>query len=84
MPDALPVDQHFTIARYWEQGDAVSHAVACVLLAMSLASWFFILSRAYSSWRIRAAAPALALFWGWANEPPPGCLMQPKAQRRAP
>ena len=27
---------------------------------------------------------ALALFWGWANEPPPGCLMQPKAQRRAP
>jgi CheY-like chemotaxis protein len=26
---------------------------------------------------------ALALFWGWANEPPPGCLVQPKAQRRA-
>jgi CheY-like chemotaxis protein len=26
---------------------------------------------------------ALALFWGWANEPPPGCLAQPKAQRRA-
>jgi CheY-like chemotaxis protein len=25
---------------------------------------------------------ALALFWGWANEPPPGCLAQPKAQRR--
>jgi two-component system, response regulator len=24
----------------------------------------------------------LALFWGWANEPPPGCLPQPKAQRR--
>jgi len=27
---------------------------------------------------------ALALFWGWANEPPPGCLVQPKSQRRAP
>jgi two-component system, response regulator len=26
---------------------------------------------------------ALALFWAWANEPPPGCLVQPKAQRRA-
>jgi CheY-like chemotaxis protein len=25
---------------------------------------------------------ALALFWGWANEPPPGCFAQPKAQRR--
>ena len=67
MPDALPVDQHFTIARYWEQGDAASHAVAYVLLAMSLASWFFILSRAYSCWRIRAAAPALTLFWGAPN-----------------
>jgi CheY-like chemotaxis protein len=27
---------------------------------------------------------ALALFWGWANEPPPGSLRQPKAQRRKP
>jgi len=27
---------------------------------------------------------ALALFWGWANEPPPGCLLQPKSQRRMP
>jgi len=25
---------------------------------------------------------ALALFWGWANEPPPGCLLQPKSERR--
>jgi CheY-like chemotaxis protein len=25
---------------------------------------------------------ALALFWGWANEPPPGCVPQPKSQRR--
>jgi len=25
---------------------------------------------------------ALALFWGWANEPPPGCLVQAKAERR--
>jgi biopolymer transport protein ExbB len=63
MADALPSDQHFTIARYWEQGDAVSHAVAYVLLAMSLASWFFIFAKAYSSWRIRRAAPALAAFW---------------------
>lgn len=25
---------------------------------------------------------ALGLFWGWANEPPPGCLLQPKSERR--
>lgn len=67
MPDALPAEHHFTIARYWEQGDAVSHAVAYVLLAMSLVSWFFIFSRAYSTWRIRVAAPALNLFWAAPN-----------------
>jgi len=24
----------------------------------------------------------LARFWGWANEPPPGCLSQPRSQAR--
>ena len=67
MPDALPVDQAFTFARYWEQGDAVSHLVAYVLLAMSLASWFFIFAKAYSNWRVRAAAPALEAFWAAPN-----------------
>lgn len=55
---------HFSVARYWEQGDAISHAVAWVLMLMSLVSWFFILSRAFSSWRVRRAAPALDAFWG--------------------
>jgi len=58
MPDA-----HFSIARYWEQGDAISHAVAYALLAMSLVSWFFILSKTFSMWRVRRAAPALDAFW---------------------
>lgn len=53
----------FSIARYWEQGDAISHAVAYLLLAMSLVSWFFILSKAFSLWRVRRAAPALDAFW---------------------
>jgi biopolymer transport protein ExbB len=65
MPDALAAApaNHFSIARWWEQGDAISHAVAIVLLAMSLASWFFILSKAYSHWRVRTAAGALDAFW---------------------
>ena len=54
---------HFDIARYWEQGDAISHAVAYLLLAMSLVSWFFILSKSFSSYRVRKAAPALDAFW---------------------
>jgi biopolymer transport protein ExbB len=32
----------FSLARYWEQGDALSHAVAWLLLAMSILSWVFI------------------------------------------
>ncbi|NHZ82365.1 MotA/TolQ/ExbB proton channel family protein [Massilia sp. CCM 8695] len=60
----MPPVNHFSVARYWEQGDAISHAVAYVLMLMSLVSWFFILSKALSTWRVRRAAPALDAFWG--------------------
>lgn len=63
----LPVASHFSIARYWEQGDAISHAVAYLLLAMSLVSWFYILFKSYSGWRVRRAAPALDAFWSAPN-----------------
>ncbi len=58
-----PAASQFTLSRFWEQGDAISHAVAFVLLAMSLVSWFFILAKAYASWRIRRSAPAIQAFW---------------------
>jgi len=58
-----PIQNHFSLARYWEQGDAISHGVAWLLLAMSLVSWFFILSKAHSTWRVRKAAPAVDAFW---------------------
>jgi biopolymer transport protein ExbB len=57
------LDSHFSLARYWEQGDVVSHLVAWMLLAMSLVSWVIILSKAWSSWRVRRAAPAVNAFW---------------------
>jgi biopolymer transport protein ExbB len=69
MPDTpiyLPND-HFSLARYWEQGDAISHAVAWLLLAMSLVSWCVIFSKAFSTWRVRRAAPALDAFWAAPN-----------------
>lgn len=50
-------------AHYWMQGDAISHAVAYLLLAMSILSWFYILSKTWSSWRIRRSAGALESFW---------------------
>jgi biopolymer transport protein ExbB len=51
------------LAHYWAQGDAVSHAVAYVLLAMSIVSWYYLLANARSSWRIRRSAGALEGFW---------------------
>ncbi|MES2071470.1 MAG: MotA/TolQ/ExbB proton channel family protein [Pseudomonadota bacterium] len=54
---------NFTISEYWAQGDAISHMVAYLLLAMSLLSWFTILSKAWSSWRIRRGAGVLQAFW---------------------
>lgn len=48
---------------YWTQVDDISHLVFYVLLIMSLASWYSILSKAWSFWRIRRAAPAVLAFW---------------------
>jgi biopolymer transport protein ExbB len=56
-------DSQFTLSRFWEQGDSISHAVAFALLAMSLLSWFFILAKAYAALRIRRSAPAVQAFW---------------------
>jgi biopolymer transport protein ExbB len=57
------MNQTFGFAHYWAQGDAVSHAVAYTLLLMSVLSWYYILSKAWSSWRIRKSASALDGFW---------------------
>ena len=49
---------------FWEAGDAVTHGTAWVLLAMSVLSWYFILSKAWSAWRLRKGArAALEQFW---------------------
>jgi biopolymer transport protein ExbB len=57
------LDNQFSITRWWAQGDSISHAVAYVLLVMSLLSWFFIFSKGFSLWRVRRAAPAIDAFW---------------------
>lgn len=56
-------NQSLGLAHYWSQGDAISHAVAYALLIMSIISWYYILSKAWSSWRIRSSANALEGFW---------------------
>lgn len=52
------------LMHFWEAGDAVTHSVAWLLLAMSLVSWYFILSKAWSAWRLRSGSrTALDRFW---------------------
>ncbi len=51
------------LAHYWSQTDAISHAVAIVLLLMSVVSWLYILSKSWSAFRIRRSAGALEAFW---------------------
>jgi biopolymer transport protein ExbB len=58
-----PTTSTIGFAYYWAQGDAVSHAVAYALLLMSISSWYYILSKTWSSWRIRRSAGALEKFW---------------------
>ncbi|KAB0645112.1 MotA/TolQ/ExbB proton channel family protein [Burkholderia diffusa] len=52
------------VVHYLESGDAITHAVAYVLLAMSVASWCFLLMKAWLLVRAKRQGPrALASFW---------------------
>lgn len=48
----------------WTQGDIVTKGVAFLLLAMSIASWYVIVTKALQLWRFRHAAQAAGhAFW---------------------
>ena len=53
---AAPTTNPAGLAHYWSQTDGISHAVAIVLLLMSVVSWLYILSKTWSAWRIRRSA----------------------------
>ncbi|MBN9426488.1 MAG: MotA/TolQ/ExbB proton channel family protein [Burkholderiales bacterium] len=58
------MQQELGLMHFWQSGDAVTHAVAYLLLAMSVLSWYFILSKSLSTWRLRRGAhAALERFW---------------------
>jgi biopolymer transport protein ExbB len=57
-------EQTLGLMHFWEAGDIVTHFVAYLLLAMSVISWYFILSKVWSAWRLRKGARvALERFW---------------------
>ena len=52
------------ILHYLETSDAITHGVAYVLLAMSIASWCFLIVKSWILTRAkRQATPAIAQFW---------------------
>ena len=57
-------DRELGLLHFWASADAVTHAVGYLLLAMSVLSWYFILSKALGTWRLRRGARnALERFW---------------------
>jgi len=52
----------------WQQGDIVTKGVALLLVAMSIASWYVIVTKALQLWRYRRAASAAGHeFWDTTN-----------------
>lgn len=56
--------QNTGIVHYLEAGDALTHGVAYLLLAMSIASWCFLIVKSWMLVRAKRQGPrAMALFW---------------------
>jgi biopolymer transport protein ExbB len=53
----------FGLAHLWQSGDVISHAVAILLVMMSMASWYLILAKLFDNWQLRKAAGRVAGFW---------------------
>jgi len=52
------------LMHFWRAGDIVTHSLTWLLLAMSVVSWYFILAKTWSAWRMRrSAGSALDRFW---------------------
>jgi biopolymer transport protein ExbB len=53
---------------FWMQADAVGRSAALLLFAMSLVTWYLILTKALQGWRVRRQAQAaLDAFWSSTN-----------------
>jgi biopolymer transport protein ExbB len=58
----------FGIENLWAQGDLVTKGVAVLLVAMSIASWYVIVSKSLQLWRYRRAVKAAGRdFWDAAS-----------------
>lgn len=53
----------YGVMAIWEQGDMVMKVVALLLLAMSIISWYVIVSRAWQVMKLRAIVKSSSEFW---------------------
>ncbi|HCY61450.1 MAG TPA: biopolymer transporter [Oxalobacteraceae bacterium] len=54
----------YGLQNLWQQGDLVTKSVAFLLIAMSIASWYVIVTKAWQLWQYRRAAKAAGhQFW---------------------
>jgi biopolymer transport protein ExbB len=56
-------DNPYGLAALWSQGDLVIKCVALLLLAMSIASWYVIATRAWRLLKLRRGSRAMSEFW---------------------
>ncbi|WP_374488651.1 MotA/TolQ/ExbB proton channel family protein [Zoogloea sp.] len=55
--------QTFDMAHIWAQGDAISHAVAIMLVLMSVASWSVMIVKAWNLMKLRQMSAQAKAFW---------------------
>ncbi|HWU85334.1 MAG TPA: MotA/TolQ/ExbB proton channel family protein [Rhodocyclaceae bacterium] len=62
------MSESFSLSAYWAQGDFVSHAVALILILLSVASWAVIGAKGWQIYRLRRQSGQLVeSFWQAAN-----------------
>lgn len=64
------MSQPLGIAHFWAQADAVSHSVVIILLLMSVATWYIIIGKAITHFRMRQSiTAAMQAFWNADSQP---------------
>ena len=76
----------FSLAQIWAQGDASSHAVAIMLVLMSVASWSVMIVKAWNLMKLRQMSAQAKAFWikGKTKIKPKGLDLEFYLEDRAP
>jgi biopolymer transport protein ExbB len=62
-PTSTTTESDFGLSHLWYQGDTVTHIVALLLFLMSIGSWFIIITKFISLYKIKPMLGDVALFW---------------------